>query len=130
VFVAVPHARATRGLSRGETLAAEDLADRAAEVGAVLLQRLPQSGELVGARVLRDVLADEVVTRSVAAVRPLVQSGDAVAIRARSEGVVVQAPGVATQSGDPGETIRVVNRESRRTVKARIVAPGTVEVIQ
>lgn len=130
VFVAAPHARTTRSLSRGETLAAGDVGDSTTEVGAVLLQRLPRAGDVVGARVLRDVLADEVVSRSMATVRPLVQSGDVVAIRARSEGVLVQAAGVATQSGDEGQAIRVVNRESRRTVKARVVAPGTVEVIQ
>jgi flagella basal body P-ring formation protein FlgA len=130
VFVTADHARTARTIARGETLAAEDLVESRSEVGAVLLQRLPRVSEVAGARALRDVLADEVVTRSIAAVRPLVQSGDAVDIRAHADGVVVQAQGVAGQSGEVGDTILVVNRESRRRVRARVVAPGTVEVIQ
>jgi flagella basal body P-ring formation protein FlgA len=130
VFVAAPHVRASRAVARGETLAGDDLVESRADVGAVRLQHLPGISDLVGARALRDLLADEVVTRSIAGVRPLVQSGDAVSMRARAEGVVVQAPGVATQSGDAGDVIRVINRESRRPVKARVVERGTVEVIQ
>lgn len=130
VFAAAEHARAARAIDRGETVSAGDIVARRAEVGAVLLQRLPYAGEIVGTRALRDVLADEVMTRTLVAVRPMVRSGDVVAVRAALEGVTVQTRGVATQSGAAGETIRVVNPESRRSLKARVVAPGRVEVIQ
>jgi flagella basal body P-ring formation protein FlgA len=130
IYVEAEHARAARGLSRGETLAAEDVIQSRTEVGAVLLQRLPKAGALAGSRVLRDMLRDEVLTRSTVAQRPMVQSGDAVTLRAFTDGVLVQTRGVAAQSGEAGDTVRVVNPESRRSVKGRVVAPGTVEVLQ
>jgi flagella basal body P-ring formation protein FlgA len=130
VSVVADHVRAGRALGLGETAAAEDLVESRADVGAVLMQPLPAAGDVAGARVLRDVMAGEVVTRSVVAVRPTVQSGQAVAVRARADGLLVQVQGVAEQSGELGETIRVVNRDSRRAIRARVVAPGIVEVIQ
>lgn len=130
VFVAAPHARATRAISRGETCAAADVATVRSEVGAVLLQHLPEAGEIVGRQAVRDVVADEVITRSLVGVRAVVQSGDVVVLEAGVEGVRAQTEGVATQSGGPGDTIRVVNRDSRRTVKARVVGSGKVEVVQ
>jgi flagella basal body P-ring formation protein FlgA len=43
----------------------------------------------------------------------------------------VQAEGraIASQSGGPGDLIRLVNPESRRTLQGRIVARGEVEVL-
>jgi flagella basal body P-ring formation protein FlgA len=130
VFVEAEHVRAARSLAQGETLAEEDLVTNRSEVGAVLVQRLPRVMDLAGTRVLRDVAADEVMTRNLVAVRPMVRAGDVVALTARGDGVVVRTEGVATQSGEAGDAIRIVNPASRRTVKGRVVAPGTVEVIQ
>jgi flagella basal body P-ring formation protein FlgA len=130
IFVEAEHARAARSLSRGESLAPEDVIPARTEVGAVPLQRLPKAGELTGRRVVRDMLPDEVLTHSAVAQRPMVQSGDAVTLRVFTDGVLVQTRGVAAQSGEAGDTVRVVNPESRRSVKARVVAPATVEVIQ
>jgi len=130
VYVALEHARAARAIGRGETVGADDIVSARAEVGAVPLQPLPPAAEIVGTRTLRDVSADEVLTRSIVALRQTVQSGDVVSVRVAGEGVTAQTQGVATQSGGPGQTIRVVNPSSRRSVKARVVAPGQVEVVQ
>jgi flagella basal body P-ring formation protein FlgA len=130
VFVVATHARAVRPLGRGETLAAGDVEASRADVGPLLLQRLPEAADLVGTRVLRDIVADEVITRTLVSVRPMVQSGDEVAIRAGADGVTAEIKGVADQSGDAGDTIRVRNLSSRRSLKARVVGRGKVEVIQ
>jgi flagella basal body P-ring formation protein FlgA len=124
VFVATEHVRATREIDRGETCAAPDVATSRGEVGAVLLQRLPGLTDVAGARALRSIAVDEVVTRI------SVRSGDVVAVRAAVDGVTVLGQAVAQQSGSEGDVIRVVNRASRRSLKARIVGAGRVEVIQ
>jgi flagella basal body P-ring formation protein FlgA len=130
VFVATEHVRATREIDRGETCAAPDVATSRGEVGAVLLQRLPGLTDVAGARALRSIAVDEVVTRISVQVRPAVRSGDVVAVRAAVDGVTVLGQAVAQQSGSEGDVIRVVNRASRRSLKARIVGAGRVEVIQ
>jgi flagella basal body P-ring formation protein FlgA len=130
VFVAVEHVRAARPVARGEACDGVDLLTSRGEVGAVLLQRLPRLSEVAGTRAARDLMADEVVTRTALVMRPMVQSGDVVAVRATADGVTVQGQAVAQQSGGEGDIIRVVNRESRRTLRARVVGPGKVEVLQ
>jgi flagella basal body P-ring formation protein FlgA len=130
VFVAVEHVRAGRSIVRGEICSESDLVQSAGEVGAVLLQRLPRLSNVKGARALRPIAADDVVTRTAVLVRPAVQSGDVVAMSAAVEGVTVLGQAVAQQSGSEGDIIRVVNRESRRPLKARVVGPGRVEVMQ
>lgn len=130
VQVTARHARASRDIARGETLRAEDLIECTSDVGSVLMQRLPAAGDLIGTRTLRPIAAGEVLTRTAVAVRPAVQSGDVVSVRAVGDGVAVQAQGVAAQSGDVGAVIRVVNPSSRRGLTARVLAPGKVEVLQ
>jgi flagella basal body P-ring formation protein FlgA len=62
--------------------------------------------------------------------RSMVQSGDVVAVRSAGEGVSVEGQAVAQQSGSEGDVIRAVNKDSRRALKVRVVAPGRVEVVQ
>lgn len=130
VFVSAVHVRATGTVARGEAYEAADLVETQSEVGAVLMQRLPRLNDVVGSRAVRDVAPDEVITRAVAPVRTTVRSGDVVRLAAAFDGVRVETEGVAEQSGDPGDTIRVVNRASRRSVRARVTGPGRVEVVQ
>lgn len=130
VFVAVEHVRASRPIARGEACDEADLVFGHGEVGAVLVQRLPRLSEVLGCRVLRNVMADEVVTRTALSVRAMVKSGDVVAVRAAADGVSVEGLAVAQQSGSEGDVIRAVNSDSRRTLKVRVVAPGRVEVVQ
>jgi flagella basal body P-ring formation protein FlgA len=130
VFVAVPHVRATQSVARGDACDAANIALSTDEVGDLLLQRLPRLEEAVGARAVRDLAPGEVLTRAVLAARPFVQSGDVVVVRARADGVTVRGQAVAEQSGGQGDVIRVVNRESRRALRARVVGRGEVEVVQ
>jgi flagella basal body P-ring formation protein FlgA len=130
VVVSVEHVRAARAIERGETCGESDVLSDRGEVGAVLLQRLPRLLDVVGTKALRDLPADQVLTRTALSVRATVQSGDVVAVRAAVDGVTVQGRAVAQQSGSEGDVIRVVNRESRRALKVRVVGPGRVEVVQ
>lgn len=130
VFVAVEHLRATREIARGDTCGEGDVVASRGEVGAVLLQKLPGLADVAGTRVLRPLAVDDVVTPIAVQVRPAVQSGDVVAIQAAVEGVTVFGQAIAQQTGSEGDVIRVVNRESRRALKARVIGPGKVEVVQ
>ena len=54
--------------------------------------------------------------------------GDWVTILAEGGSVRVSAPGRLGKRGAPGETIRVANRASKRTVQAKVVDSKTVRV--
>lgn len=58
-----------------------------------------------------------------------VRAGDAVQVVVRAGGVVVEVAGMARSAGAEGESIPVYIPETQKTVRARIVAKGRVEVV-
>jgi flagella basal body P-ring formation protein FlgA len=129
VDVAVEHVRVRQLVSRGQALADEDLEVATGEVAGLPLRWLPRRREVLGARALTTVGAGSVLTKTAVATRPAVKSGQTVRAMVRVGRVHVEAELVAVQDGDPGATVRVVNRDSRRELRARVVEPGVVEVL-
>ena len=64
-----------------------------------------------------DLARPEIVTR-----------GDVVTIVYEVPGMVLSLRGRANESGAQGDTIAVVNPQSKRTLQALVVAPGKVSV--
>lgn len=122
----VPHVRATRLIARGDVIAAGDVALVVASPGAVPLRRLPT--DVAGAKALRDLYVDAPVLPSAVVLAPAVRSGDDVALTVLAPGLSVETRGVAAEDGHVGELVRVVNRESGKHLKGRVVARGQVEV--
>jgi flagella basal body P-ring formation protein FlgA len=60
---------------------------------------------------------------------PVVRAGDRVVATVRGLGLEVSVLAVAEQNGLPDQIIRIVNPDSRRAVRARVVAKGEVEVL-
>lgn len=58
----------------------------------------------------------------------MVKKGDNVMIEARRGGLVIQTSGVTKGSGQIGQTVMVANSDSGRELRAKIVAPGLVQV--
>lgn len=59
---------------------------------------------------------------------PVVRSGERVTMVVRSGGLSVTAVGEAQQPGAVGQTVRVLNVDSRKVVTGRVSGPGTVDV--
>jgi flagella basal body P-ring formation protein FlgA len=129
VWVVVPHARATRLLSRGTVLAEGDVTAVTAEPGRVPLKRLPRAEAFIGSTARRDLAAGEVLTSQSAPPAPDVRAGDQVQALLSVGAVVVTANLTAVDSGTTGAMVRVVNRDSRRELRARVLGPGMVEVL-
>jgi flagella basal body P-ring formation protein FlgA len=127
--VVAPHAVAQRALSRGTILAAADIADGAGPVVDVPLRALVLPDALSGARLTRDVASGAVLSGDVVQPVPLVRSGDVVVVRTRINGIEAEGRAIASQNGVAGEVIRLVNPDSRRTLRGRVVSAGEVEVI-
>jgi flagella basal body P-ring formation protein FlgA len=129
VTVSAPHVVAARGLSRGTVLTAEDIREDAGAIDDVPLRPLLLPAVLVGARLRRDVAEGSVIVGSLVETVPYVRSGEVVTVRARLGSVEAEGRAIASQSGGPGDLIRLVNPESRRMLQGRVVAPGEVEVL-
>ena len=130
VRVIAGHAHTTAIATRGRELGAADVSDARHEIASGPLRPWPTVEDAVGSKTLRDLPPDACIVRAAIAARPDVRTGQDVTAISTIEGVVVSAQLVAAESGDAGSVIRVVNRQSRRSLKARIVSPGTVEILK
>lgn len=129
VSVRVPHAQASRLLTRGAVLTGADLIEMVGEPGAVPLRRLPTARELVGGTTRVDIAQGAVLTPASTVLPPAVRAGEPVQAVALVGAVQVTAELTALDNGAEGAIVRVVNRDSRRELRARVVRTGIVEVI-
>jgi flagella basal body P-ring formation protein FlgA len=130
VHVNVPHVRAARAITRDEAFDRADIEEVNAPMRNQLMRRLPMLSDVVGARARRNIAQGEAITAAVVNVQPLVRSGDAVSVSVRVGAVEAEGRGVASGSGHVGDVIRVVNKGTKRPLKARIIGPGAVEILQ
>jgi flagella basal body P-ring formation protein FlgA len=129
VFVALPHLRARRDLAPRAIVAREDVEDATEDVGRQPFDPMPSASAIVGARVVRPIAAGRTIAMSMVTAPPLVRSGDEVRTIVRVGGLEARGTAIAAQTGTLGDEIRVVNADSRRTLKVRVVGEGQVEVI-
>jgi len=129
LHVTVEHARAARFVARGTALEAGDVEDVRDEITSGPLRPWPQAASLAGGRALRDLAVGAAIPAQAVSVPPAVRTGQLVTAVARVSGIEASAPMVAAESGNPGSVIRVVNRVSRKALRARIVSPEIVEII-
>lgn len=126
--VVVAHAHSARAVRRGAAFAAADLTPVRHVFAAGPLKRLPTTDDALHGRALRDLPAGACLTPQTFAPTPAVRAGADVEAVMRSGGIEVRAALVAVDSGEPGNTVRVVNPQSRKTFRARVVARDVVEI--
>jgi len=122
--------RSSRALTRGEDVAADAIEVVDVELRNILLDRLPTSGEIVGAQARRDIRAGELLTGATVIVPPAVKSGDEVRVIVSTGVIELTSVGRASGSGHVGDLIRVLMPQSRKGLKARITGPGSVEIVR
>lgn len=126
--VAGEHVVAERDLGRGETVAEGDVTVVRGELIDTPLRRLPTGDQVLGSRVLRPIAARSIVLPGSVVVRRAVEPGDRVTAVAASGPIQVSATLTAADGGQPGDVIRVINTDTRKTLRGRIVKEGLVEV--
>jgi flagella basal body P-ring formation protein FlgA len=127
--VVVDHARARRAIARSQAVTADDLEPVRAVVQGLPLRPLMTAAALAGARALRPIEAGAIVQTAFVSAKRAIEPGDRVTAVATVGAIEVSAVLVAADGGPIGATIRVVNPETRRVIKGRIVAEGRVEVL-
>jgi len=126
----VPHLHAVLPLDRGADVTAADVAAVSHVVTAGPLRPFPGATATIGSKVLRPLASGACVSTNAIQAVQAVRVGQEVTAVAHLDGVEARAVMVAAGSGDAGAVIRVVNRQSRRALKARVVSPGIVEIIR
>ncbi len=116
--------RAARTLPPGTVIAAADLV-LPQQAGADLRAR---AEALVGLETRQAVYAGRPVDRADLGPPVLVRRNSLVAMIFREGGLGIRSEGRALDSGGQGETVRVMNLVSHRTVSGEVIAAATVEV--
>ncbi|AZE12869.1 MULTISPECIES: flagellar basal body P-ring formation chaperone FlgA [Pseudomonas] len=118
----------TRPLKRAGIIGPEDVMLRERDIGQINQGYLTSVDQAIGQKLVRPMVADQLVTLVHLEQAEVVRKGDQVVISARSGTLNVKMPGEALSNGGMSEQIRVKNLNSQRVIKARITAPGQVEV--
>jgi flagella basal body P-ring formation protein FlgA len=84
--------------------------------------------EVVGKSAARPLPADTPLRQAFLKTPLLVKKGDRVTIEAKRGGLSIHTYGVTKASGHVGQTVMVANLDSGRELRAKIVAPGVVQV--
>ncbi len=118
-----------RAVGRGHVIAAEDVEAVRTELQGTPIRPVPTIDQVAGARALRPIPQGATVLSGFVAIRRAIEPGDKVTVVATSGAVEVTAEFVAADGGRVGDTIRVVNPDTKKYVRGRVVRKGLVEVI-
>jgi flagella basal body P-ring formation protein FlgA len=128
VELSLPAVVVVRDLPRGYVLIEEDLSESyvpyAQSKGA-----LKEAAQAVGQTLKTNIRAGAPVRDRDLVMTSMVKKGEIVTIIAQSGGLKITATGMARQDGALGQTIGVVNQDSKKTISAKVIGPGMVEVV-
>jgi flagella basal body P-ring formation protein FlgA len=126
VRITAPRAVAAHDLRAGQRLTA---ADFRLETGSAAADAHPAAIEqLSGRRLRRDVRAGTAMRAEWTDVPPDVMRGETVRVEVRSGAATLAFDGQAQGSGSAGQTVAVVNPDTRKRFQARVEGPGRVSL--
>lgn len=120
--------RTTRAVARGALVTSSDVVEVWAEPTGMTLRPLPRAAEVVGAQATRDIAVGVTIAPTMIRQLPLVHRGDEIVARASVGGIHVTGKAIARQAGRLGDVIRVINPDSGRALRGRVVGPREIEV--
>ena len=127
VRVEAPVLVATAPLPRGTMLTAGDFETKTHDISRLRSMPLRDPDQVIGQQLKRSLDAGSVLYLSQIE-RPLaVRRGEKVTVMAIRGSVRIAAPGESLENGRRGEQIRVVNRQSGKTIEVWVVDRGLVQ---
>ena len=117
-----------RPISRGETIRETDLVTERLPRADVVTDALSKPEHVVN-QAARRALRNGQTLRAADLMKPqIIARDDAVTIVFRSRAITLTLRGKAMANGAEGETIAVLNPQSKRTIQATVTAPGVVTI--
>lgn len=120
----------TQPVSRGQILTRQMLAIEKRDQANLRSGYFHQIESVENKQSLRNLPAGAIINNHNVTDAVLVKRGEKVTISAASNGFMVRMQGKAMMDGVKGQTIRVKNASSGRTIAATVVKPGLVSIIQ
>lgn len=98
------------------------------DIGSLHQGYFTDANALIGAKTTRSIRSGDLITPYSIKLQQLVTKGDKVSIIAKTSGLEVKMPGVALQSGNLGQQVRVKNSRSGREIQAVVIGKYQVSV--
>lgn len=117
-----------RVMAPGEIITERDLDWKKYPVRRLLRDSIVSSSQLIGQTVRRAIPATKLLRENDIAVPIMVAKGSIVSVTYKRGRLVLTMQGRALENGGAGETIRLMNQKSKKTVFAKVISDGHVEV--
>jgi flagella basal body P-ring formation protein FlgA len=118
----------TRSIRPEETLEAEDLKLSRITLPPGGHDFVTELDQVVGKRVLKALREESPIRLSALALPQVVGKGDQVTIEVKHGGLLIQANGTTKSGGSIGQSITVLNQDSKKEIRAKVMGPGVVRV--
>jgi flagella basal body P-ring formation protein FlgA len=119
---------AARPLERGDVIKAADVLIQKRDIATAPPKVCRTLEDAVGKIVKTGIRGNSPIRTDYLEKVPVVKSGQIVSIVAENDAISITAPGKAKKDGAAGDTILVVNLNTQKDVKARVVDSKTVSV--
>jgi flagella basal body P-ring formation protein FlgA len=119
----------TRRMMPNEIIRASDLTWIKMRAGPMLANNVTLLEDVLGRTPKRPIQAGQPIRQADVGAFTLVQRNELVTMILRTRSMTLTVQGKALDDGGEGQTIRVQNPKSNRTVEARVTGPGEVTVI-
>ena len=126
----VEAAVALRALARGEIVKAGDVVIERRAKAEFANEPVAPAAEVVGLAARRAVRAGQPLRNADLTKPEIVHRGDLVTLHYEVPGIVISMRGKATESGALGDTVSVLNEQSKRTIQGVVSSPGHVTVVK
>lgn len=114
-----------QNIATGAHIAADMLAIETRERRFVRGSLVAEPRQIIGAKAKRSLSMGQMLTLQDVC---LVCKGDLVTISVSNNGLNVAASGIAQQDGSLGDTIELINQQSKRTVRAEVMGVNSVSI--
>ena len=120
---------ANRTLVKGSIIAEDDITWTDVRVANIRQQTATELDQVVGKETKRQIRADSpILFRDIWAPR-LVRKGSIVTLTVHTRDMLLQTNGQAMEDGARGETVRILNLKSRKTVQGVVTGNGEVKIL-
>lgn len=117
----------TKRLNRNEIVTGDSITAKRQDISMLDAGLVRNPDEAIGQKLKLSLPAGAILYAQNLDAPPLVNRGELVTIKAKSQTIEISATGQARNSGALGEMIRVKNLMSRREIYARVTGTGIVE---
>jgi flagellar basal body P-ring formation protein FlgA len=119
----------TRALARGDVVKASDFSIERRPKSEFVSEPPAQPAEITGYAARRAVRAGQPLRAADLMKAEIVQRNDTVTLHYEVPGIILSMRGKALDSGAEGDTVSVLNVQSKRTIQGVVTAPGHVTVM-